>query len=252
MRLYPGHCPTSVLGKAVLALDAGARALADPRATRLVGVVGEVTGKRALYRMRARMLADASGRAVLRERPIISAASLDGLSALPTDSFGGTYAAFLGTHGFDPDERSAVQFVDDEELAYVMTRYRQVHDLWHVLFDLPPTLLGEVALKHLEAAQTGLPMAAMGAAAGALRLRSAERALVARHVLPWAARHAASPVDLLSVYYEKEFERPLSEVRAELGVECAPDCLAGAAGGGGDGGDPGVSDVPPSVGSSRT
>jgi len=39
-----------------------------------------------------------------------------------------------------------------------MTRYREVHDFWHVLCELPPTVLGEITLKWLEAVQTGLPM----------------------------------------------------------------------------------------------
>mmetsp|Transcript_23943 Transcript_23943/g.50203 ORF Transcript_23943/g.50203 Transcript_23943/m.50203 type:complete len:130 (+) Transcript_23943:697-1086(+) len=101
----------------------------------------------------------------------------------------------------------------------------QVHDLWHVVFALPPTFLGEVALKWLEAAQTGLPMCALGAFAGGVRLKPGQRAMVVRHVLPWALRHAASGADLLSVYYERELERPLDALRAELRVELLPQTL---------------------------
>ena len=32
-----------------------------------------------------------------------------------------------------PDTRLAVRIVDDEELAYVMQRYREVHDLMHTV-----------------------------------------------------------------------------------------------------------------------
>ena len=130
----------------------------------MVGVVGEATGMRALRKMHDRMERHPVGRAVLIDRPTLTATTLDEqLRGLPPESFGGAYAKFLEMHAFDPDERSEVQFVDDADLAYVMTRYRQVHDLWHVLYGLPPSLLGEVALKWLEAAQTGLPMAAMAA-----------------------------------------------------------------------------------------
>ena len=115
--------------------------------------------------------------------------------------------------------------MDDADLAYVMTRYRQVHDLWHVLYGLPPSLLGEVAFKWLEAAQTGLPMAAMGAAVGGLRHKAAERAAVMRYVLPWAASHARDDVDLMSVYYEREFARPLDELRRELRIVLPPAAL---------------------------
>ena len=226
MRLYRGHVPSSALGKVLLGLDAAARALADPRQARMVGVVGEATGQRALRRMHSRMHRHPVGRAVLNDRPVLSAETLaEQLHGLPPESFGGAYAAFLEHNAFDPDERSAVQFIDDADLAYVMTRYRQVHDLWHVLYGLPPSLLGEVALKWLESAQTGLPMATMAAAAGGLRLKPAERALVTRHVLPWAAAHSRSAVDLMSVYYEREFARPLDELRRELGVDMLPEDL---------------------------
>jgi len=46
-----------------------------------------------------------------------------------------------------------VRFVDDDELAYVAARAREVHDMWHVLFGCPTTILGELALKALEFVQ---------------------------------------------------------------------------------------------------
>ena len=66
------------------------------------------------------------------------------------DTLGGAYMKYIDQHGFSPDERTVVRFMVDEEAAYVMTRYRQVHDFWHVLADLPPTILGEIALKAFE------------------------------------------------------------------------------------------------------
>lgn len=222
---YVGHVPTGYLGKALLAGDAALRAITNPRDATSVGVVGEVTGQRALQRMHARMERHPIGRAVLHDRPLISSSTLDDLRGLPLNTLGGAYGAFLGDHGFDPDERSDVRFVDNDSLAYVMTRYRQIHDLWHTLYDLPPSFLGEVALKWLEAAQTGLPMCAAGAAAGGLRLKPAQRSIITRDVLPWAARHAASSVDLMSVYYEREWTRPLDELRQELRLEMPPQSL---------------------------
>lgn len=35
------------------------------------------------------------------------------------------------------------KFVDDEELAYVIQRYREVHDLMHTLLGMPTNMLGE-------------------------------------------------------------------------------------------------------------
>lgn len=42
-----------------------------------------------------------------------------------------------------PDSRAHVKFVDNEELSYVMQRYREVHDLLHTLLGMPTNMLGE-------------------------------------------------------------------------------------------------------------
>lgn len=230
MARYAGHVPTTLLEKALLASTSAARALSNPRDARLVGVVGETTGRAALQRMRRRMEGHPVGRAVLEDRPLINSAAwpLERLRIMPAGTLGEAYARFLERHGFSPDERSAVNFVDDPDLAYVMLRYRQVHDLWHVLYELPPTFLGEVALKWLEAAQTGLPMCAVGALAGGLRLTPPQRSEVVRRVLPWAMRHAATGGDLMCIYYEREMERPLDVLRRELRVELLPPLGRGA------------------------
>ena len=124
---YRGHVPTTLLEKALLAGTSAAQALTDPRNARAVGVVGETTGHLALRRMHARMERHPIGRAVLQDRPLITSRSLplEWLDGLPANSFGAEYGRFLRRHDFSPDERSDVQFVDDPDLAYVMTRYRQ-------------------------------------------------------------------------------------------------------------------------------
>lgn len=80
------------------------------------------------------------------------------------------FFTFHYIQGFSPDARLPIHFVDDPELKYVMLRYRQVHDLFHSVLGMPPHMLGEVAVKWVEALQTGLPMCALGALFGPLRL----------------------------------------------------------------------------------
>lgn len=64
-----------------------------------------------------------------------------------------------------------VRFLDDPELAYIMTRYRETHDMVHAILDMPTNMLGEVSVKWVEAINTGLPMCYGGAIFGAFRLR---------------------------------------------------------------------------------
>jgi ubiquinone biosynthesis protein COQ4 len=70
----------------------------------------------------------------------------------------------------------------------VATRSREVHDVWHVLFDCPTTVQGELALKALEFVQTGMPMTALSAVFAPLRLPAHERRRLREVLYPWAWR----------------------------------------------------------------
>ena len=51
-----------------------------------------------------------------------------------------------GCQRVSPDTRAPTRFVDDEELAYVNQRYREVHDMLHTLLGMPTNILGECHL----------------------------------------------------------------------------------------------------------
>lgn len=168
--LYPGHQPLTASQSVLLTVAAGLGALVFPQRADLVGAVGETTGGLALRRMRDRMKADPTGAAILHRRPRITDETLERAWECAPGTLGGEYARFMGTRRFNPSDRPPVRFVPDEELAYVATRSREVHDVWHVLFDCPTTVQGELALKALEFVQTGMPMTALSAAFAPLRL----------------------------------------------------------------------------------
>ena len=141
----------------------------------------------ALMRLRDVMASDATGRRLLKDRPRVDDGVLDSARQCATGSFGHAYAAFMDGHDFDPGARAVVRYVDDPECAFVMQRYREVHDFWHVLTGVPPTVLGEVGLKWVEMVQTGLPMTALSAFVGPLALPSiADHYILATRVIPWA------------------------------------------------------------------
>ncbi|XP_041706765.1 ubiquinone biosynthesis protein COQ4 homolog, mitochondrial isoform X1 [Coregonus clupeaformis] len=171
-RLYPGHIPTNIIQKALLAVGSGVAALQDPYRHDMVAVLGETTGHLALITLRDRMRGDPEGYTILTERPRIRLSTLDlsKMASLPDGSLGREYLRFLEDNRVTPDSRTNVKFVDNEELAYVMQRYREVHDLLHTLLGMPTNMLGEVAVKWFEAVQTGLPMCILGAVLGPLRL----------------------------------------------------------------------------------
>lgn len=170
------------------------------------------------------MLRSPTGRRILRDRPRITSASLDlaRLRRLPARTVGATYAAWLDREGVSPDTRAAVRYVDDEECAYVMQRYRECHDFSHALTGLPVVREGEVALKAFEWANTGLPMTGLSVFS-ALTLDRAGRRRFATTYLPWALRNGWRAADVINVYWEEEMETDIEELRARLGVERPPD-----------------------------
>ncbi len=133
-----------------------------------------------------------------------------------------TLCAVSVVYRFSPDERSEVRYVEDPELRFVMQRYREVHDFLHVLTELPPTVVAEVALKWFELVQTELPMCALSAFAGPLRLSHGDRRLLLRHYIPWACTGAAASEYMMTVQFEQFLEEPLSSVQAALRVSPCP------------------------------
>jgi ubiquinone biosynthesis protein COQ4 len=83
--------------------------------------------------------------------------------------------------------------------------------------------LGELGIKWLELFQTGLPIAALSSTVGSLRLDPKEREILLTQYLPWAIRTSQNVTSsLMNVYYEKEFDTPLDELRERLQLEPAP------------------------------
>ncbi|XP_054896681.1 ubiquinone biosynthesis protein COQ4 homolog, mitochondrial isoform X2 [Poeciliopsis prolifica] len=222
--LYPGHIQTTSFQKALLAVGSGVAALQDPYRHDMVAVLGETTGHLALINLRERMKNDPEGHMILTERPRIRLSTLDleKMASLPDESFGREYLRFLEDNKVTPDSRAEVKFVDNEELAYIMLRYREVHDLLHTLLGMPTNMLGEVAVKWFEAAQTGLPMCALGALLGPLRLNASRLQSLFTSLGPWALQNGRRARCVLSVFYERRWEQNLEDLRRELNIEPPP------------------------------
>lgn len=197
-------------------------ALASPARADLVATLGETTGRVAFERMRERMKSSESGRKLLHERPLLNSSVLERCGSLPDGTFGRSYASFMERRGFDADARPSVRFVDDEELAYVAFRVRQVHDLWHVLFGCGTNALGELALKAFEFSHTGLPMAFMSVAGAQVRLSRFQRRRLFTEYVPWALLAGRRAVDLVPIAYEDHLHQDLASLRQQWRIIPAP------------------------------
>ena len=195
------------------------------RAIDLIAALGETTSTPYfIYRLRDAMLSSPTGRRILQDRPRITSQtmSLTHLRTLPPNSVGRIYASWLDREGVSPDTRDNVRYIDDEECAYVMQRYRECHDFYHALAGLPVIIEGEVAVKAFEFANTLLPMTGLSLFA-VLRLKGSERARFWNTYLPWAVKTGLRCEEVINIYWEEVLEKNVDELRQELGIEQPPD-----------------------------
>jgi len=223
-RLYDSHVITTDFQKMVLGVGSSLMGLSDPYRADMVAVSGEVTGKNALSYMHSRMKANPEGRLILKDRPTINTQTVDfdHLKSLPPNSLGQTYVKFCKKHKITPDSRDPVQYVDDEDLAYVMKRYRETHDLVHAVLNMPTDMVGETLVKWVEALQTGLPMCIGGAVLGPGRFSRNAQFIRFRKLRPWAIQVGQSSDFLLNVYFEQRWEQDIDDLRDELKIPPVP------------------------------
>ncbi|KAL8954012.1 MAG: hypothetical protein Q9222_000173 [Ikaeria aurantiellina] len=200
-------------------------ALANVLRLDLIATLGETTATPYfIYRLRDAMLSSTTGRRILRDRPRITSEtmSMQRLRTLPLHSVGQTYASWLDKEGVSPDTRDEVKYINDEECAYVVQRYRESHDFYHALTGLPIMIEGEVALKAFEFANTLLPMTGLSLFAVA-RLKAAERSRFWKTYLPWALSNGLRSKEIINVYWEEQLDRDVDDLRVDLGIERPPD-----------------------------
>ncbi|KAH9223247.1 ubiquinone biosynthesis protein coq4, mitochondrial [Leptodontidium sp. 2 PMI_412] len=218
---YPGHIPLTRIERAVLAIGSAFGSLYNPYRGDLIAALGEATATPYfIYRLRDAMLASPTGRRILKDRPRITSKSMsmEYLRSLPENTVGKAYADWLDLEGVSPDTRSEVQYIDDEECAYVMQRYRECHDFYHALTGLPIIIEGEIAVKAFEFANTLLPMTGLSLFAY-IRLKPQEKERFWKIYLPWAVKNGVGSKEVINIYWEEQLERDVGELRAELGIE---------------------------------
>ena len=105
------------------------------------------------------------------------------------------------------------------EHAYILQRYKEVHDFVHVLLGYSTTVAEEVAIKWFEMTQTELPMNALVAFLGPIQLLVKSRDIAEFNKLmgvfvPHILLNARTSGFYMNVYFEKHFETPLDELRS--------------------------------------
>eukprot|EP01083_Nonionella_stella_P059696 156214_1 len=222
-----GHTfvPLSCSQKSFLAAGSAFMVLADTWRGDMLFTLAETTGGPALRRLRTRLQCTEDGRALLADRPRFTSQTvdMDALRVLPEGTFGRAYCEYMDKNGWNPDDRLAVKYIEDPDEAYIMQRYREVHDFWHILTGLPPNVLGELCQKWFEMFHTGIPVAALASVFGPIRISMKDKAFLANEAVPWAWKCSNECVDLLSFRYDEHFDVNLDDLRRKLRITPFPD-----------------------------
>lgn len=226
---YEGHVPLWPHERAILFLISGLKSYFHPENGDNIVQLGEAAALPCfLESLKETMLLDKTGRRILRDQPNITSQSLDidRLSKMGKNTVGYTYYAWLMKEGVSPDTRAPVAYIDDPIHAFIFKRYRQCHDFYHAINDLPIIIEGEIAVKAFEAANIGVPMAALGALFAPLRLKPVQRERLYSIYLPWAVKSGLKCKPLINVYWEEILEKDINELREELHISPPPDLRA--------------------------
>ncbi len=198
------------------------RVLGDSTKTHEIHRVEEITGRPRFRALLAEMSETPEGRRLLAERPELSSEHVDydRLRALPATTFGGAYVRHLDGNGITADyQAAATRHVDDPDIAYLMRRFRQTHDVWHALLGLGIAGHEEVIIHSFSYGQLRLPVSAMIMLFGTMKHIVLERRWGAlRHSMLEAYRAGREAAPLMPVYWEDLWEAPLETVRVAYNV----------------------------------
>ncbi len=170
------------------------------------------------------------GARLLRERPDLVAVLNDRerLLSLPAGTLGRAYGEFVTREQISADglieasEREELDPSIPEERYWFGARLRDSHDLWHVVTGYNRDLIGEASLLAFTYAQTrnrGIGFIVLVA-----YLRAGQKELRwARKLIREGYRRGKAAAWLPAQDWEALLERPLEEVRRELGVDAPPE-----------------------------
>lgn len=199
------------------------RVLGDSTKTHEIHRVEEITGRPRFRHLLAELAQTPEGQRLLAERPELSSDRVDfaRLRALPATTFGGAYARHLDDNGITADyQAAATRHVDDPDIAYLMRRFRQTHDVWHTLLGLGIAGHEEVIIHSFSYGQLRLPVSALIMVFGTMKHLVLERRWGAlRHSMLDAYRAGRDAAPLMPVYWEDMWDESLDAVRARYRLQ---------------------------------
>lgn len=204
-----------------------AKLLRDPDDLPQVFTIIESMSGTAIHRLVLGFNLGTEGRKLLKERPDLGAILADRarLRAMPEGSLGRAYLAFVEAEGISAEGiRDASQVGRqpanlNAQFGFVRDRMRDTHDLWHAVTGYKGDVLGELSLLAFGLAHNWNIAIAAIVVAGILKgYGTSDVGMIADGYLRGRKTSRWFP----ALAWEALLERPLEEVRRELGVSAVP------------------------------
>ncbi|MEM1230196.1 MAG: Coq4 family protein [Pseudomonadota bacterium] len=208
----------------LVALRALRELVADPEDTSKVFVILRALSGKSIHRAYRRFLKTPIAPEVLSDPGslIDHLRDREALRALPADSLGRAYLAFVERENISADGLVDASTQDqrfaDPGLQKFAERQRDMHDLWHVLTQYGRDSFGEVCLLAFTFAQTYNPGIAAIALVGGVKTSQELGQGVWRAVLRGFTDGQRSAW-LPGIHWETMLAQPLDEVRTELRIQ---------------------------------
>lgn len=193
----------------------------DPTNGNAVSEVGDLSNMNSLGYIKEKMKIDKIGKLILDEKPRIrdNIIDLKKLKEYDENTLGKHYYNFMSKHEFKAEERPLIKYYDDLENAYILQRYREVHDFFHVLLEYDIEVVDEIAIKIYESLHLKLPSCSISALFASLKLfENGEIIKLTSLYIPHIKYNAENNKFLMNVYFEKLLDKDINEVRKSLNL----------------------------------
>lgn len=159
------------------------------------------------------------GRRLLSERPSLQGKELDlaALERLPEGTLGREFARYFRDNKISPFE-TTLELKND--IDFIGKRYRETHDLLHVLTGYTTDQVGEMELQAYALGNLGIRTAAFILLVSSFELLKVAQSSIGRSEYLrrlWAAyRRGRASEQFLDVWFEHHWETPVATLRAQL------------------------------------
>lgn len=202
-------------------LRAVSRVVRDPNRLDEIFVLADLSEKsKGLEEAIERFKSDPVLGSAFETKPRLGRVDQEALHRLPEGTLGREYAEFMAARGLRHEDLELVENGDERDIDWIRNHLRETHDLWHVVTGFDTDIPGELGLQAFYCAQVKGPLPVLILSMGLLNTLFMamddldDRMTAISHGFQLGKRTKS----LFGLDFRAHFERPLADLRRELGL----------------------------------